>query len=63
MLLRLGIQLVTSRHSANFDPSLFRGITRHQLIQRRLHCQLFLAKRTRQLIDDSWLVRRIDDRF
>src|SRR5216683_7382608 len=63
MLLRLRIQLVTARHRANLDPPLFRSIASHQLIQRSLHHQLFLAQRLSQLLDRSRLIRRINNRF
>src|SRR5713226_605145 len=63
MLLRLGVQLVSARHRANLDPALFGRIARHQLIQRSLHRQLFLAQRLRQLLDRCRLVRRINNRF
>src|SRR5713101_7542962 len=63
MLLRLRIQLVPACHRANLDPALFGRIARHQLIQRSLHRQLFLAQRLRQLLDRSRLIRRINNRF
>src|SRR5216684_5638137 len=63
VLLRLRIQLVTARHRANLDPPLFRSIASHQLVQRSLHHQLFLAQRLSQLLDRSRLIRRINNRF
>src|SRR6202158_3680110 len=63
MLLRLGIQLVPARHRTNLDPALFRRTARHQFIQRRLHRQLFLPQRARQLMDRRRLVRRVNNRF
>src|SRR5438477_766639 len=63
MLLRLGINFVPTRHSANFDPAFFASVARHQLIQRSLHRQLFFAERFRQLLDRRRLIRRINNRF
>src|SRR5690348_10608136 len=63
MLLRLGVHLVPARHRANLDPPLFRRVTRHQFIERRLHGQFFFAKRLRQLLDCRRLIRRVNNRF
>src|SRR5713226_10086880 len=63
MLLRLGEQFVPASYPANLDPAFFRRVTRHQLIQRSLHRQLFLAERLSQLLDRRRLIRRINYRF
>src|SRR6266704_3658614 len=63
VVLWLGVHLVPARYRADFDSALFRCIARHQFIQRRLHRQLFFAKRVRELFDRRRLIRRVNNRF
>src|SRR6267143_3191069 len=63
MLLWFCIKFVPARHRPNLDPPRFRRIAGHQLIQRSLHRQLLLPQRLSQLLDRSWLIRRINNRF
>src|SRR6266571_2963899 len=63
MVLRLGVHLVPAGYRANFDSALFCRVARYQLVQRRLHRQLFFPQRVRELFGRRRLIRRVNDRF
>src|SRR5215467_78921 len=63
MVLRLRVHLVPARNRANFNPALFRCVTRDKFIERCLHHELLFSERACKLLDGCRLIRRINNRF
>src|SRR6266581_1627137 len=63
VMLWLGVHLVPAGYRADFDSALFCRVARYQLVQRRLHRQLFFPQRVRELFGRRRLIRRVNDRF
>jgi len=61
MMLRLGVKPVAPRDRADLDAAIIRRVRRDHFVQRRAHDHFFLANRSRDLLERSWLVRGVDD--